>query len=289
MKNKTCFFVTDLHGHLDRYEKLFKKIEAEMPGIVFLGGDLLPSAMLNFTSSNMVHQDFVSQVLGNGFRKLKETLGENYPQVYLILGNDDGKLEEPIFLDLAAEKLWKYAHNRSFELDGYTIFGYSYVPPTPFALKDWERYDVSRYVDPGCSSPEAGYYSVKVTADEKKWSTIKDDLKNLTKAKELEKAIFLFHAPPYETNLDRADLDGKMVDHAPLDVHVGSIAIKRFIKARQPYITLHGHVHETARITGSWQDRIGKTYCFSAAHDGKELALVKFDIQSPEEAVRELL
>jgi Icc-related predicted phosphoesterase len=289
MKNKTCFFVTDLHGHLDRYEKLFKKIEAEMPAIVFLGGDLLPSAMLNFTSSNMVHQDFVSQVLGNGFRKLKQTLGENYPQVYLILGNDDGKLEEPIFLDLAAENLWKYAHNRSFELDGYTIFGYSYVPPTPFALKDWERYDVSRYVDPGCSSPEVGYYSVKVTADEKKWSTIKDDLKNLTKAKELEKAIFLFHAPPYETNLDRADLDGKMVDHAPLDVHVGSIAIKRFIKARQPYITLHGHVHETARITGSWQDRIGKTYCFSAAHDGKELALVKFDIQSPEEAVRELL
>jgi Icc-related predicted phosphoesterase len=70
---------------------------------------------------------------------------------------------------------------------------------------------------------------------------------------------------------------------------VGSIAVRRFIEQRQPYITLHGHVHESARITGAWQEQIGRTSCFSAAHDGQELALVRFDLKQPERAERELL
>ncbi len=78
------------------------------------------------------------------------------------------------------------------------------------------------------------------------------------------------------------------MDHAPVDVHVGSIAVRRFIEARQPLLTLHGHVHESARLTGTWQDRIGRTVCLSAAHDGPELALVRFDLERPGEATREL-
>ena len=84
-------------------------------------------------------------------------------------------------------------------------------------------------------------------------------------------------------------MDNKVIEHAPVDVHVGSIAIKRFIEKKQPHITLHGHIHESARITGSWRDKIGKTYCFSAAHDGPELAIVKFDSDRPEEAERILI
>jgi len=80
-----------------------------------------------------------------------------------------------------------------------------------------------------------------------------------------------------------------MIDHAPMDVHVGSIAIQRFIKRKQPLITLHGHIHESSRITGSWMDREGGTFMFSAAHDGPELALIRFDPDDPESATRELL
>ena len=58
---------------------------------------------------------------------------------------------------------------------------------------------------------------------------------------------------------------------------------------RQPYLTLHGHVHESALITGAWKDKIGNTCCFSAAHHGKELALVRFDPEHPENAMRELI
>jgi Icc-related predicted phosphoesterase len=71
-------------------------------------------------------------------------------------------------------------------------------------------------------------------------------------------------------------------------VHVGSIAIQRFIQERQPLVTLHGHVHEAARLTGYWREKIGRTYSFSAAHDGSELALVCFDPAHPENAVRQV-
>lgn len=288
-----CFFVADLHGHTDRYQKLFKVIAEEKPKMVFLGGDLFPSGLMALTSLDFKHQDFVNDVLVKGFSKLQEQLGEEYPQVFLILGNDDGRFEEMTILDAATRKIWVYAHNRkikvSFDNNMYHVYGYSYIPPTPFQLKDWERYDVSRYVDPGCSSPEGGYHSVPVAENELKYATIQKDLQQLAGKDDLEKAIFLFHSPPYKTNLDRAALDGKMIDHVPVDVHVGSIAIQRFIKSRQPLLTLHGHVHESARLTGHWQEKMGKTYAFSAAHDGPELALVRFDLENLETANRELI
>ena len=111
----------------------------------------------------------------------------------------------------------------------------------------------------------------------------------MTKDRDMSQAIMLFHAPPYKTNLDRAALDGKTVDHVPLDPHIGSIAIRRFIEASRPLVTLHSHVHESARITGSWRDRIGPTLAFSAAHNGPELALVRFRPEDPEAAERGLI
>ena len=37
-----CFFVSDLHGKIDRYTKLFEAVASEKPQAVLLGGDLLP-------------------------------------------------------------------------------------------------------------------------------------------------------------------------------------------------------------------------------------------------------
>jgi len=158
-----------------------------------------------------------------------------------------------------------------------------------FMLKDWERYDVSRHVDPGCIPPTEGYRSVPVEKHKIEYATIAKDLEQLVGSDDLARAVFLFHSPPYKTNLDRANLDGRMIDNVPLDVNIGSIAIQRFIKSHKSLITLHGHVHESARLTGSWQDRIGETWCFSAAHDGPELAVVRFDLDHPEKAERQLI
>jgi len=284
----SCLFVSDLHGSLDRYRKLFDAIERTRPRVVLIGGDLLPHPLAAL-ADDLPYVDFLNDIVGPGLLELREVLGEAYPRILVILGNDDPRTAEATVLDLAARRLWEYVHERRVRVGTLTVHGYAYVPPTPFRLKDWERYDVSRFVDPGCLSPEEGERSVPVSDQEARYSTIQADLDRLTGADDLGRSIFLFHAPPHRTSLDRAALDGKMIDHAPLDVHVGSIAIRRFIEARQPLACLHGHVHESARITGKWRDRIGDTVLLSAAHDGPELAMVSFDLEDPETASRDLL
>jgi Icc-related predicted phosphoesterase len=285
----TCFFVSDLHGQLERYRTLFRLIGEERPSAVFLGGDLLPSGLTALESLDFDHEDFVNGYLVRQFQRLREELGDAYPRVFVILGNDDSRSEEATIIAAATTGVWRYIHDRRIAFEGYDVYGYAYVPPSPFLLKDWERYDVSQYVDPGCVSPEDGHRSVPVSENLIKYATIKDDLDTLVGNRPVDQAIFLFHSPPYKTNLDRAALDGKMIDHAPLDVHVGSVAIQRFIETRQPLITLHGHIHESARITGAWSQRMGRTHCLTAAHDGPELALVRFDPAQPAAATRALI
>ncbi len=288
MKN-LCFFVSDLHGSISRYESFFKLIEQEKPSAVFMGGDLLPSGMFAFTSNSLASSDFIEDILKKGFIDLKNKLGTDYPEVFLILGNDDGRADESIFIEYEKLGIWKYIHGKKIEFQGYSIYGYSYVPPTPFMLKDWERYDVSRYVDPGCFPPEEGAFSVEVNKKLIPFQTIKKDLEELTKDDDLSKSIFLFHSPPYQTHLDRAALDGKMFEHVPLDVNVGSIAIKRFIEERQPMLTLHGHIHESTSITGYWQQKTGNTISMNAAHNGTELSLIRFYLDDLEGSWRELV
>ena len=277
-----CFFVSDLHGRIDRYEKLFQKVKEYLPDILFIGGDLLPNFNMYKKS---VYDDFISDFLIPQFQNLQSEIKEKYPKVFIILGNDDPKLEESKIIQAQKLGLWEYIHNKKVQLNEFTIYGYANIPPTPFLLKDWERYDVSRYVDPGCVHPTEGKRSVIETEDIE-YTTISKDLSELTGNDNLTKAIFLFHSPPYKTNLDRAALDDVLIDHVTPDVHVGSIAIQRFIEQKQPLLTLHGHIHESSRITGSWKDKSGKTLMFSAAYEFPDLALVCFDLEHLEEAIR---
>jgi Icc-related predicted phosphoesterase len=273
-----CFFVSDLHGKVDRYEKLIRHIKTVPPEVLFIGGDILPN-MSSFIHTE--YDDFLVDYLIPTFKELKKELKDRYPKIFLILGNDDPKIEEPKVLQTQEGGLWDYIHNKKVDFKGYTFYGYANIPPTPFLLKDWERYDVSQYVDPGCVHPTEGMRSVEEKEDIK-FATIAKDLKVLVGEDSLGRAIFLFHSPPYKTKLDRAALDDEMIDHVPADVHVGSIAIQRFIEEKQPLLTLHGHIHESSRITGSWKDKIGQTIMFSAALEPPELAIVVFDLEQLE-------
>jgi Icc-related predicted phosphoesterase len=281
------FFVTDLHGSLSRYQKLFQLIMAEKPEVVLLGGDILPARL--YHPDDKTKMGFIHSVLQVGCAAVKAELSSSYPKILLILGNDDPRAAEADLTEGESLGLWNYLHFRKSECGNYSVYGYSCVPPTPFTLKDWERYDVSRFVDPGCISPEEGWRSVPVSLSEVRYTTIQTDLDLLTDDADLSNAIFLFHAPPHHTFLDRVALDGRMIDTVPLDVHAGSIAIRRFIEKRQPLISLHGHIHESARLTGLWREQFGRTWAYSAAHDGDELALVRFDPLEPEKATRSLI
>ena len=132
-----CFFVTDLHGHEDRYGKLFISILAERPDAVFLGGELLPKGSSPLMRADKEHADFVIDYLVPNFMKLRDTLDKEYPSLFVILGNDDPRCGEPEILNAAKNGLWSYMHGRKAVFAGFNVYGYACVPPTPFLLKDW--------------------------------------------------------------------------------------------------------------------------------------------------------
>lgn len=75
--------------------------------------------------------------------------------------------------------------------------------------------------------------------------------------------IFNFHCPPVNSGLDTAlklDADFRPVlDHGnPVEIGVGSSAIREAIERYQPAAGFHGHIHESAGAT-----RIGRTWCFN--------------------------
>lgn len=271
------FLASDLHGRRGHYRALLRAVERGRPQAVLLAGDLLPPLM----ASNPV--EFVEDFLARGIRWLRRRMGDAAPRVVLVPGNDDVRLAEEALQ--SHEDLWTWAHRRRVEVAGVQVYGYGCVPPTPFRLKDYERYDVSRYLDPGCLAPEDGLVTAPVPDWERRFRTIAEDLEELVGEDDLSEALLLFHCPPHGTALDRADLEGVTVDHVPVDPHVGSLAIRRLIEERQPRAGLFGHVHEAPR----WRERLGRTVLLSAAHDGPELALVRFDPTDPRRAARRLV
>jgi Icc-related predicted phosphoesterase len=284
----SCFFVSDLHGKMSRYEALLKIIKKEKPDFVFIGGDLLPHKRNQPNLAKNHKTDFVKDFLIPKFDKLKAKMDCNYPDIFLIPGNDDHK----ILFDKVNEgekiDLWRNLHNHCVVIGKYRFYGYACVPPTPFRMKDWDRLDVSEAIEIGCIAPTDGFHSLPPDHDPEN-DTIQNDLQVLSNNDDMEFSVFLFHSPPFKTVLDIASLHRADPNLPPTALHVGSKAIRNFIDEKQPYITMHGHIHESSRITGEWKQRLGRTWSFSAAYDGPELALIKFELNDPLSVTRGLI
>jgi Icc-related predicted phosphoesterase len=135
-----CFFVSDLHGKIDRYEKLFNLIFEKRPDIVFWGGDLLPSFTYKI-SSNDIFDKFIEDYLLVNLLSLKTELGNNYPEMLMILGNDDLKTEEEklvasqeavgvalitaLISGFSARKSFEYGGNEYQERESVTVYSWS--------------------------------------------------------------------------------------------------------------------------------------------------------------------
>ena len=274
--------VSDIHGNDVKYRKLCTHIKQELPEAVFIAGDVLPNYYITDP------KDFIEDTLKPLLSELKDELGVRYPEIFLITGNDDAAVSCEHLAYLELKGLIRFVNKMVINSPAYTVLGYPYVPPTPFLLKDWEKYDISRYLPRDTVSPEEGIRTIEVPANIKKYTTIKDDLAELSEeVTDFSKTICLFHAPPVETNLDK--IFGKGINGDKEILSIGSYAIRKFIEKNQPLITIHGHIHESTDISGYWQDRLGRTICFNAATAGSELSIIEFDTDSSENAVRVLI
>jgi len=75
------------------------------------------------------------------------------------------------------------------------------------------------------------------------------------KIRKVDWAIFNFHAPPYGYALDLApELTKDLIQALDRKTHVGSRAVAKMIQKYQPFLSLHGHIHESRGI-----QKVGKT------------------------------
>lgn len=247
---RKILFVTDLHGNIAKYRRVFRAAVKHGVAAVVNGGDML--ALDGDLHGSQ--RDFVDRFLSPYFADY-----ENAGICHLgMLGNDDLKIHDDIF-DEVCRKYKRVANlaQRRFELEGFEFIGMNWVPDYPFRLKDRCRVDGPGYVfqeqfGSGLLSTPEGFKELDDwPAYAAKLPSIEEELAALPNPGTAGRTIYVMHAPPYGLGLDVISSGGK----------VGSQAINRFIAERRPLLTLHGHIHESPTISGLWKARIGETIC----------------------------
>ena len=239
-------YTADLHGNGEFYKRLLKKAEEEKVDAVIIGGDLCPrigeSIHQKIHNQRLFMEDFLFPLLGD-FKKINAKC-----EIYLILGNDDFRINMPALENAEKSNVIKSIHMKSEKLnENINIAGYSFVNPTPFRLKDWEKSDF------GNDEMPRQLFNEEIRSIEKEGGTIKNDLEALKNMSNPKSTIYVIHTPPLDTKLDIITTG----------IHVGSKAVKEFIEKEQPFLALHGHIHESPKMSGSWSDKVGSTLCIN--------------------------
>ena len=233
-------YTADLHGNENYYNKLFEKGRERDIKAVVIGGDLCPRGGFSLQSAIEIQKGFIENFI---IPKIKEFEKD----VFLIMGNDDFRINFKILEEAEERGILKVLHKKLHRIGGKHIVGYSFVNTTPFRLADWEKPEDEK--NDGSKKLSDGV----VRSIEEEKGTIKEDLAQLKKISNPSSTVYVMHAPPFNTKLDIISSG----------IHVGSEAIRNFIEKEQPYLTLHGHIHESPKMSGSYVDNIGKTICIN--------------------------
>lgn len=276
-----CIYTADLHGNILQYSKFFNRANEENADIVIIGGDLLPKDSRNRTINAQL------SFIKNEFIGLLRILNSNI-KIFAIMGNDDFiyTIKELRKAESILDNFTLLNSEVAKISDSMYVAGYSYVPPTPFLYKDWEKKDLKKMLNTeherlckmkGLTSISGRLEPTTIND----YESIQEDLEKLIKKSEPKKTIYVIHAPPFNTCLDIVK-SGE---------HVGSQAIRRFIKQYQPLITLHGHIHETVEMSNNFFESIDKTLCMSPGnhHESQSLALIKFNTKNIRDVERLLI
>lgn len=224
---------------------------------------------------------FIEFFLSGYFEKLNK---ENINCI-LILGNDD--LES---LDNEFDKVCqKYSNIYNIDVRLATVedcvfIGLSKVLDHPFGCKDRVVMENNLKMQMQLSS------SIRYKNEEfdmftwekkrKTIETMESILDNLPKNEDkTKKTIYVFHNPPYGIGLDVCNNGDK----------VGSKATTNFFFENQPYMSLHGHIHESYRVTGKWKENIGKTICLQTGQTEKGSNQMYYAIVDTTENIQDLV
>ena len=269
------FFTSDLHGSGELYEQVMALAVARRPRAVILGGDLAPHGT---GAAGVSHQRvFLEGFLVEFARRLHEAVAD--AELLLMMGNDDWGANHDV-LERHDGTLWRALHARVVEVDGVAVGGLSWVPITPFAIKDWERWEDGAEENParlhGWLSGRDGVREFRFDP-ERRSPTIAEGLESLAEQRSARDMVCVLHSPPRDT----------ACDVIATRQHVGSRAIRAFVESRQPRLVLSGHIHESPRVSGAWRDALGATTVVNPGQFGsRQLSGVWFDPASPGDTLR---
>ena len=267
-------FATDFHGIRPAYDDLVQAARQRRPDAVVLGGDLLPLAS-PADGAVEIQQRFVQEDLRTVFTDLRD-LGCS---VYAINGNDDWAAAVEDLKGLADDGLCEWIHGRAIALtDDWSIAGLGLVPVTPFYMCDFDRRDHDGWTPmiepPAVMVSDRGDIQPSSLDEILARPTLDVELAALAKCSDPKRTVYVVHTPPFDCDLDRM--------HG--DVHIGSVALRRFLETHQPPISLHGHIHESPKISGTFKDTVGVTRSFNPGACLFGFRGVWLDIEDPASA-----
>lgn len=306
--------IADLHGNLRLYELLLRIAEVWKITSIFIAGDLAPSPSHESEAQTKDHGVSVQRkFFTEAFIPLLKSflLDHRHTDIYVIMGNDDRRANEPLLTRFGHEtpnfhlvnnrltRLRDSQQKQAFfpgEVPLLWVAGYPYVPPGGSLLMDWVKYENRVKLRPVGMDPCTDIYEAGImTISNGQKTTIADDLADfgayLKGHRDSEQDVFydpsrtihLFHSPPHNTMLDWGSPHGRH-EFLKLSDHVGSIEVRRFIEQVQPYLVLCGHCHESV-VTGDYRVDLGNTRCVNPGSQthADVLSLVQFDPYNPEE------
>ncbi len=189
---------------------------------------------------NALFRQHMLQRVGEWVELAEERIGKSGVQFYMMPGNDDDKGVDAI---IARSSYVTNPVGKVINLDEYhEMISFDYANPTPWHTpREW--------------SEEEYYERIKASASH---------------LKQVQRAVFMIHVPPYDSGLDTApELDKDMRPRVTmgdvLRIPVGSTGVRRAIQELQPLVSIHGHVHEAPG-----QGKIGRTTCFNAGSEANQ-------------------
>lgn len=267
-------YTSDLHGDLDLYRAAGAAALLWEAQAVVLGGDLCPGT----PSASQTHLPQAQpRFLLTQLKPVLESWRRTNPglRVFAIPGNDDCQTILPVLDELEREGLVENLHRRAKPLGSYTLVGLAYVPPTPFSIKDFERWDSDdeqfgeRPFTHGVLGTAEGFRPIPdFLGYLSSLPTLEVELERLPTT-EPDHTVAVIHSPPYATRCD------VLFDTR----HIGSRALRGWIERRQPLVALHGHIHESPEVSGSFFDRIGRTLVINPGCDHRRPHLVYIDLE----------
>jgi Icc-related predicted phosphoesterase len=167
----------------------------------------------------------------------EERLGGSNIPMYLMPGNDDDRLIDPLLEDST------YARN---------------VDEQVVELTPWHQ-----LVSMGWSSPTPWHTPRELPEEE-----FLDRLSTLMRGvRDPRRTVMMTHVPPYDSGLDTApllspDLRPQVTAGDLMRGPVGSTGVRAAIETFRPVLGVHGHIHESGG-----ERRIGDTLCVNAGSE----------------------